>query len=145
MLRRNHLEKSEIKGFALLGRATTNRLENYQAHWDGLVDFNIRPIKEIHLFLQAQADKLEPELKEASFEKIIQARRLEAKLLPENVRKWSTNRKYVAKWSIDPAKLLEVIDRWLEYKQKKLEDILKYGPIHSEQHQLPEYNGDYEG
>lgn len=133
----------EITGFALLGNATPLQLERYKEYWDGVV-YEIKPIKEIHLFLQ-QTAKNNPESKESLSEIIMEARRLEAKLVPETIRKWATNRQYIAKWKIDPANLNKVIEKWLNYKREKLEDVLKHGPVHTKEHHLPEYNGDYEG
>ena len=42
-------------------------------------------------FLQ-KAAKENPSSQNPLYEKIMEARRLEAKMLPENIRKWSTNR-----------------------------------------------------
>ena len=155
----------KIKGFALLGRATSEQLRNYKLYYSKFVDFNIKPICEIHKYLEGlvnkereellKLDQKERELKEievGSFEELLKvANELETQLNHPEVIKWSRNRSYIAYWEIDRKDLPEVAKLWIEFKQIKIREIEEARELSGDseetwhwKNRFPEYNGDDE-
>ena len=162
---------TKIKGFALLGRATSEQLRNYKLYYRKYVDFKIEPICEIHKYLRKLIDTEIEELtgldqeavarkqQEISyFEELLEKanglereiRMLEFgdKTFVDKFIRWSKNREYIAYWEIDRKDLPEVAKLWIDYKDIKIKEmreaLKRSGDTWDPDNKYPECNGDDE-
>ncbi len=127
-----------MKGFALLGRATLKQLNNYQMYYKRYVEFNFKPILEVHKYLGKLMEAKIVDIGEAELQAAME---LENKLVPEEIQTWARKRKVIAFWEFDLNHLKDVAQLWVQYKQIKLEERAR-GEWTPES-KYPEYNNDW--